>query len=133
MMNGAGRLFRIFVDVGTEAGEDGFGVCVRESELSKPNGAARFWARFVCRDMETLLAALDELQPDGLSQFVRETGQGPLFGHVVLGRADVVKLVRARCGSSSGHLTLLASSVSVENMRLRVFRATSMAEEMTSA
>lgn len=65
MMDGAGRLFRIFVDVGTEAGEDGFEVCVREDELSKPNGAARFWARFVCRDIETLLAALDELQPAG--------------------------------------------------------------------
>jgi hypothetical protein len=133
MMDSAGRLFRIFVDVGTEAGDDGFEVCVREDERSKPNGAPRFWARFVCRDIDTLLAALGELQPDGLSKFARETNQGPLFEHVVLGRADVVKVVRARCGSSSGHLTLIALSVSVEDMRLRVFRATSVAKELTTA
>lgn len=125
-MDRTGRLFRIFIDVGTETGDVGFEVCVREGEQPQRYGAERFWARFVCHDMAALLASLVELKPDGLSRFMRETDQGPLFEHVALGPPDVMNVVRKRCGSSSGHLTLLVSRASVEEMTLRVSRAKSV-------
>jgi hypothetical protein len=116
-----GSFYRIFVYGRDEAEEGGFELHVR-SDTERPESRVDSTWRLSCSSFEDLRSILMELEIDGLSRFVREQADGPVFEHVPCTTDDLVASLRQHSWAQHGHVTLIASDTTGEVMRARLGR-----------